>query len=193
MSEKLQKAIAITTKAFINKKRLNGDNYISHCTNVMEILKEFGFENEEDILIAGLMHDVCEDTSIPNKQILDLFGERVGFIVNALSKNKKPTDNQELRGNHRFMMYMNRFYMGMLAEPYILFIKLADQIDNLGSVDVFRVEKIKRKIDEVELYFLPQYEKIIKNHEFPDKYIKRYQKMKNRLLDIIVQKKHLLI
>ena len=192
MNKKLQKAIAITTKAFINKKRLNGDNYINHCTNIMEILKEFGFENEEDILIAGLMHDVCEDTSIPNKEIKSLFGERVGFIINALSKNKKPKDISS-DNNYRFMMYMNRFYMGMLAEPYILFIKLADQIDNLESVDVFRIEKIKRKIDEIELYFLPQYEKIIKNHEFPKEYIERYNRMKNKLLNIIVEKKYLLI
>ncbi|MGB0861522.1 MAG: HD domain-containing protein [Saprospiraceae bacterium] len=192
MNEKLQKAIDITTKAFINKKRLNGNDYVSHCINVMEILKEFGFENEEDILIAGIMHDVCEDTPIPNKQIFDLFGERVGFIINALSKNKKPKNNQ-LHGNHRFMMYMNRFYMGMLAEPYILFIKLADQIDNLQSVEVFRTEKIKRKIDEIEIYFMPQYEKIIKNHELPQKYIERFDKMKNRLLNIIVEKKYCLI
>lgn len=61
--------------------------------------------------------------------------------------------------DYRFLLYINRFYNGISYEPWILFIKIADQLDNLADMEAFRLEKKKRKIEEVEKYFIPMYER----------------------------------
>lgn len=169
---KIKKAIALATRYHHGQNRRTGEAYILHPLRVMSILMSSGFHNETDILVSAVLHDVCEDTLATNVQIQKIFGPRVGFIVNALSKNKKPekhslkkefykkkksfSDFEEFC-NARFLMYTHRLYRGIVADPFIMFIKLADQIDNVHSIYVFPEEKQKRIIEEIEEFFIPIY------------------------------------
>jgi len=56
-------------------------------------------------------------------------------------------------------MYINRLYTSTMSEPCVLFIKMADQIDNLATISIFRIEKQYRIIEEIENYYLPMYDK----------------------------------
>jgi guanosine-3',5'-bis(diphosphate) 3'-pyrophosphohydrolase len=138
-----------------NQFRDSGDPYILHPLSVLEKLKKYDFP--EDVLVAAVLHDVCEDTDISNMEIINEFSERVGFLLYALSKNNKGKNKDSI--NYRFSLYINRFHMSVIADPAVLFIKMADQIDNLKTIDIFSLEKQKRKISELENYFLPIYEK----------------------------------
>ena len=179
--EKLEKAIELAKKYHEGQKRKDGSDYINHPLRVMEFLKKYDFP--EELLVAGVLHDMCEDTDITISQINEMFGTRIGFIINALSKNRKPKNHKELKKeyeekknkrkisnlenyenfdeyvDYRFHIYLNRLYMGIIAEPRIMFIKIADQIDNLSDMKPFSKEKKLRKINEVEQYFLPMYER----------------------------------
>lgn len=178
---KLKKAIEIATMYHKWQKRKDGSDYINHPLAVMETLKKYSFP--EDALIAAVLHDVCEDSNCSNLNINSIFWTRVWFIINALTKNKKPKNNKELKAeyekrqkaervsnlenyknydeyiDYRFHLYLNRLYTWIIAEPWIFFIKVADQMHNLSSMDFFPKEKKERKIKEVEKYFLPIYEK----------------------------------
>ncbi len=186
-SQKLQKAMALAEYCHIGQKRETGDPYITHAQSVMRILERYGFR-EEEILIAAILHDVCEDGEIFNSEIQKQFGYRVGFIIKTLSKNKKIKKGEgekmsEKGKNIRFLMYINRFHLGMLADPYIMFIKMADQIDNLGSMQCFSEEKKERKIREVQKYFFPIYEKIAPT--LPPEHQEKYKAIKEEIEGIL--------
>ncbi|MFT7184329.1 MAG: guanosine-3',5'-bis(diphosphate) 3'-pyrophosphohydrolase [Oceanicoccus sp.] len=157
----LQEAVEIATKHHEGQVRKNGEPYISHPLRVLSILLDL--ELDEEALIAAVLHDICAETDFKNSDVFQTFGPRVGYIVNALSKNKKPTflenkeDNDDY--NHRFLLYMNRFYSGIQNEPFILFVKMGDQLDNLKTLDVFDEDKQVRKLNEITEYFMPMYER----------------------------------
>lgn len=195
---KLDHAISLAEKYHKGQKRRNGTDYIQHCDSVLNILKKCNFK-EENLLIAAVLHDICEDTNIDNLKISKLFGERIGFVINALSKNKKPQkenatqtlsnkhDGNQEDFNYRFWMYINRFSSGIKNDPYILFIKMADQIDNLATIEVFSKKKQERKLREIEEFFLPIYERV--SNELDIKYKKQYLSLKSQLIQIIKAKK----
>ncbi len=181
MISQLEKAIEIATKYHKWQLRKDWTLSINHPIAVMNFLKKYNFQ--EEALIAAVLHDVCEDTTLNNFNLSELFWERVWFIVNALSKNKKPDNQEKLKKefkqkqkqkkvsnlekytnfdeyvDFRFHIYLNRFYTWIIAEPFIFFIKIADQIHNLSDMKPFSKEKKLRKIREIEKYFLPIYKK----------------------------------
>lgn len=178
---KLENAIKLASKYHEWQFRRDGTPYIAHPLAVMDTLKQRDFP--EDALVAAVLHDICEDTSLNLIDINSMFWHRVWFIVNALSKNKKPKNNKQLKEeyerqqkekkitnlenyqnfdeyvDYRFHLYLNRFYTWIIAEPWIFFIKIADQIHNISDMTPFTNKKRQRKIYEIEKYFLPIYEK----------------------------------
>ncbi|QQS59746.1 bifunctional (p)ppGpp synthetase/guanosine-3',5'-bis(diphosphate) 3'-pyrophosphohydrolase [Candidatus Peregrinibacteria bacterium] len=185
--EVLEKAVALATELHKEQKRASGKPYITHPIAVMEILKKLNFP--PIALAIAVLHDVCEDTKITNIDMYSLFPERVVFVVYALSKNQKPKDNQKWRKfyqeakqrkeegissfeayiDYRFTIYMRRFYLGCLADPYVMYVKMADQIHNLSDMKFLPESKRKRKIWEVENHFLPLYRKM-QNAIMPDSF-----------------------
>jgi len=63
--------------------------YISHPTEVMQILTENGCQ--ENVIVAGILHDTLEDTGTAPAEILEHFGEEILKIVTAESENKSKT------------------------------------------------------------------------------------------------------
>ena len=186
----LEEAIKLATFCHKWEKRKTWEDYISHPLAVMGILKKYDFPDE--VLIAAVLHDVCEDTDMSNIEIRSLFWDRVWFIINALTKNQKPKNNKELieaynnqkKSNwkyetieeymdYRFHLYINRFSVWIIAEPWIMFVKIADQIDNSRSLSIFPKEKADRKIKELEEYFIPVYEKM--SYLITPMYIDKYK------------------
>lgn len=196
MSNKLQEAIELATKHHNGQVRKDGTSYIDHPIAVMDLLKKYNFP--EEALIAAILHDICEDTELSNLNINELFWHRVWFVVNALTKNHKPKNNKKLKEDYekkinenkitnletytnfdeyvdyRFHLYMNRFYMWIIADPWIFYIKISDQLHNLSTMWPFPEEKKKRKIAEIEKYFMPIYEKSQEIFAMDSKTLKDY-------------------
>lgn len=203
MTTNLEKAIEIAKEYHKWQIRKDWSPYINHPLRAMKLLEKYSFP--EEALISAVLHDICEDTDLSNLHINKIFWSRVGFIINALSKNKKPTDIKKLRKefketnnikkvtnlenyntfeeyiDFRFHLYINRLYTWIIAEPWIFFIKISDQIDNLSDMKPFRRDKKLRKIEEVEKYFLPIYEKSIDIFSFDTK----YQKLHTEFIELL--------
>ncbi|GAB4140541.1 MAG: hypothetical protein Fur0024_1900 [Patescibacteria group bacterium] len=188
----LQKAKDLVQKAY-SKDKVKLDRVL----RVIEILKKYELD-DEDILVSALLVGIQENSEITNLKILQEFGERVGFITNVLSKFKKPKEeiikNNFSKENYKnmtfekyfdtiFIMYVNNLYFGILADEYILFIKLADQIDHLNHLEIAKIPEQKKKIRELMEFFLPMYRKIVPILTKP--YLEKYKKMEKELIELI--------
>ena len=116
-------------------KRKSGNiPYFIHPLRITLILRAAGFsefENEE-IMIAALLHDLIEDTDISSDEIENKFGKKVASIVNELTIPDKDIKDQYLE-DLKF------------ASNEAKIIKLADRIDNLIDIPTSSWSKDKQK------------------------------------------------
>lgn len=164
----LKKAIALAKHLHSGQFRKSGEPYVSHPLAVAEILKKHGFS--EEVQTAGVLHDIGEDTDMSNNEIKQLFTENIAFVIYALSKNKKYKVSLENKGNNskfRVSLYLRRFISSASSNPIILYVKIADQIHNISTMQAFTKEKKLRKIDEAENFFIPVYESFL-NKNLPE-------------------------
>ncbi|MBD3238111.1 MAG: HD domain-containing protein [Candidatus Moranbacteria bacterium] len=199
----LDQALNLARKTHSGVKREGGQPYITHPLAVLNKLKQNNMPKEA--LIAAVLHDVTEDSEVTNLEINQQFGQRVGFILYALSKNIKPGNQTNLRKkyqqekkqksfksfqdyiDYRFLIYVNRFYISGIADPLILFIKLADHIHNTSTLKYLQIKKQKRKIYEFENFYFPIYKKA--QEVITPGYIKRYRSLLKELKSIVEREK----
>ncbi len=132
-TSKIEKAIKVATYAHRNQKRKGSDiPYISHPFSVMIILSEY--TNDEDIIIAGILHDLLEDTDTKEYSKMDIendFGKRVLTIIQGVSEDKnKYSDiiNEKDTWKNRKIEYLK--HLSEASEAAIL-VSSADKLHNL--------------------------------------------------------------
>lgn len=127
-STRYKKALSFATEKHNGQFRIGGLPYITHPMAVAEILREQGCD--EDYQIAGLFHDLLEDTDASEAEILSLGGEQVLKAVNLLTKQKD---------------YVMADYVSRIREnPMALAVKGADRLHNLRCATVAS-EDFKRR------------------------------------------------
>jgi (p)ppGpp synthase/HD superfamily hydrolase len=142
-SLKIRTALDFATEAHRGQKRkYTGENYITHPIAVAKIL--CSVENhDEDMLVAALLHDTVEDTSVTIETVRAEFGQTVAELVGWLTDTSKPSD-----GNRAARKAIDRLHSAA-APAAAQTIKLADLIDNTltieahdpGFAKVYREEK----------------------------------------------------
>ena len=81
---RLADAYRFSEAAHLGQTRQSGDPYISHPLAVAEILA--GWHLDGQALVAALLHDVMEDTSVTKDELADTFGKPVADLVDGVSK-----------------------------------------------------------------------------------------------------------
>src|SRR5512138_2869100 len=81
---RIRRAFELACSAHDGQKRSTGDPYITHCLAVASTLGELHLD--DDSIVAGLLHDVPEDTSVTLDTIRDQFGEDVAKLVDGVTK-----------------------------------------------------------------------------------------------------------
>ena len=90
-SRRYEAALVLAAQAHRGQvRKVGGVPYITHVVHVSTILLRYGYP--EDVVIAGLLHDIVEDTDIPLEQIEADFGSVAAGIVAALSERKLEGD-----------------------------------------------------------------------------------------------------
>ena len=82
--EKLEKAIDFATEKHKGQIRKSGEEYITHPLRVAGFLVDWGMDI--DSVVAGVLHDVVEDTETPLEEIAEEFGEDIAFLVDGVTK-----------------------------------------------------------------------------------------------------------
>lgn len=144
----ISKAYSIAEDMHNGQFRKSGEPYIIHPVEVARILAELGMDDET--LVAGLLHDVIEDTPYTKEQLKAEFGEEVLLLVDGVTKlgsivfeNKEEKQAENLR----------KMFLAMSKDIRVLIIKLADRLHNLRTINYMTEEKIKEKCREtLEIY-----------------------------------------
>jgi (p)ppGpp synthase/HD superfamily hydrolase len=125
--ELLTSAAVFAAQAHVNQRRKElNEPYINHPLRVGKLYAELVESADVEAIAAGYMHDVPEDTDIPQATIDRLFPERTALFVNVLTKWwKKATPTEE----HKY----KDLYYGRIIDAGAMDLKFADRIDNIGD------------------------------------------------------------
>ena len=154
-SDRIKKAVALATKAHEGQFRKTGEPYIVHPLAVKKILEEWGMD--EDTIIAGVLHDTVEDTSLTLDDIKQEFGEPVAFLVDGVTKLS--TARNDMRDIDTYLpATKDNFLRLMIAlgdDIRVLIIKLADRLHNLRTLSALPPDKQKKIAKESLEVFAP--------------------------------------
>ncbi len=146
--ERVRRAYDFGARAHEGQQRLTGEAYITHPLSVARTVSELSLD--ADSIVAALLHDVLEDTSVERNQIVAAFGETVASIVDGLSKLT------HLHFNSRAEQQAANFQKMMLAmvdDIRVVLIKLADRLHNMRTLGVMPVDKRHRIAREtIDIY-----------------------------------------
>jgi GTP diphosphokinase / guanosine-3',5'-bis(diphosphate) 3'-diphosphatase len=144
----LNKAYVYAMQKHGEQRRANGDPYFSHPLEVAAILTDLKLD-EETIAVA-LLHDTIEDTDATRKEIDTLFGEKIGDLVEGLTKLKR-LDLVSKRAEQA--ENLRRLLLAISDDVRVLLVKLADRLHNMRTIDHMPEEKRKRIATEtMEIY-----------------------------------------
>ena len=156
MSEKrVEKAVEMARGAHEGQMRRSGEPYITHPLAVMQILEDWNMD--EDTIIAGVLHDVIEDTDVTLAEIKEEFGETVAFLVDGVTKLSSARSGMrdidtylpETKDN------LLRLLVALGSDIRVLIIKLADRLHNLRTLSALPPDKQKKIAKESLEVFAP--------------------------------------
>lgn len=128
--------------------RQSGEPYVTHPLNVALILASLNFD--ANCIIAGLLHDVVEDTDATIEDIINEFGDEVASLIDNLSKIEQIKFNNK---SEQLANYQRKLLVSLVEDPRIIIIKLCDRLHNMRTLGVCSVEKQKRVATEtLEIY-----------------------------------------
>lgn len=146
--ELLGKAYDVAAKMHKGQFRKSGEPYLTHPMEVVKILAELGMD--EDALVAGLLHDVVEDSSYTSEQLAREFGSEVALLVEGVTKM---TELAYENKDDRQAETIKKMFLAMSKDIRVLIIKLADRLHNLRTIYYMTSEKIQEKCTEtLEIY-----------------------------------------
>ena len=144
----LNRAYVYAMQKHGEQKRESGDPYFSHPLEVAAILTDLRLD--EDTIAAGLLHDTIEDTDATRREIDEIFGERIGILVEGLTKLKRlDLVSKEAKQAEN----LRRLLLAISTDIRVLLVKLADRLHNMRTLGVMRADKAKRIATEtMEIY-----------------------------------------
>jgi RelA/SpoT family (p)ppGpp synthetase len=145
---RVAEAYRFSGAAHAGQRRQSGEPYISHPLAVAEILA--GWHLDGQALVAALLHDVMEDTSVTKAEISDTFGKPVADLVDGVSKLDKiefQSAEDAQAENFRKML------LAMARDVRVILIKLADRLHNMRTLAAVAPAKRRRVAREtMEIY-----------------------------------------
>lgn len=152
---KIKKAFKFANKAHRGQKRKSGHDFIVHPVEVAYHLARL--ELEPNVIVAGLLHDVIEDTNTTSKEIEKKFGIEVSKLVNSLTKLNITEDNIN---EHVENKNLRNFLVSMAEDVRVAIIKLADRLHNVETLQYLDKEKREKIAKETLSIHAPIAEKI---------------------------------
>lgn len=146
--EIIKKAYLTAATMHNGQLRKSGEPYIIHPVETAKILAQLGMD--EQTIVAGLLHDVVEDTPYTEEQLTEEFGSEVALLVDGVTKlgNLVFETKEEAQAEN-----MRKMFLAMSKDIRVLIIKLSDRLHNMRTIDYMPPNKIKEKCREtLEIY-----------------------------------------
>ena len=146
----LNRAYVYAMKAHGNQMRKSGDPYFSHPLEVAAILT--GLKLDDATIATALLHDTIEDTDATRAEIDQLFGRKIGELVDGLTKIKRldlVSKKAEQAENFRKLL------IAISSDIRVLLVKLADRLHNMRTLEHNTPESQQRNAQETLDIYAP--------------------------------------
>ena len=148
--ELVRKAYVYAAAAHAGQTRLSGEPYLSHPLAVADTLAEMRLDGAT--VAAGLLHDTVEDTRATIEEIDESFGEDVADIVDGVTKiSMLSFDSKEAQQAEN----IRKMILAMNEDMRVLFVKLADRLHNMRTLEFMKPEKQRRIAQETMDIYAP--------------------------------------
>jgi GTP pyrophosphokinase len=144
----IERAYVFAAQKHEGQLRKSGEPYFTHPVAVAHIITEMKLDAAS--VCAALLHDVVEDTDVTLKELEQLFGEEVAFLVDGVTKLGKINflckEDQQAESFRKMLVAMAR-------DIRVLLVKLADRLDNMRTLEHMKPEAQARIAQEtLEIY-----------------------------------------
>lgn len=155
--ERIQQAAEFAVQAHAGQTRSSGEDYVNHTFAVAAIVHELGLDT--DVVIAALLHDSVEDTTVTLAQIRALFGDDVARLVDGVTKMEviqEFTDHEGGKSSQNAKAEsLRKMMLAMVDDVRVVLIKLCDRLHNMRTLDAVKPDKQKRVATETLEIFAP--------------------------------------
>lgn len=146
--KEITKAYRLANKLHRGQTRSDGTPYITHPLEVAKILADMHIDHQS--IIAAMLHDVLEDTSITKEKLAEIFNIKIAELVDGVSKLDQltfETKEEAQAENLRKMM------LAMAKDIRVILVKLADRLHNMRTLNAIPREKQRRiALETLEIY-----------------------------------------
>ncbi len=151
----IEKAYRTAAEAHKDQFRKSGEPYIVHPLNVAIILADL--ELDKETIVAGILHDVVEDTIMTEENLRQEFGDDVALLVDGVTKLEKiPLTSGGGQSDEKLEMQaenLRKMFLAMAKDIRVILIKLADRLHNMRTLQYKKPESRQRIAKEtLEIY-----------------------------------------
>ncbi len=147
----IEKAYRLAYDMHKDQKRKSGEPYIIHPLCVAITLAEL--ELDKETIVAGILHDVVEDTEFTMEDVAREFSEEIALLVDGVTKLTQlnyDADKIELQAEN-----LRKMFLAMAKDIRVIMIKLADRLHNQRTMQFQSPEKQKEKSRETMDIYAP--------------------------------------
>lgn len=146
-SDLVSRAYEFSERAHKGQKRVSQEPYFNHCVATAEELAKWGLD--EATVAAGLLHDVIENTECTAEDVEKEFGADIRWLVEGVTK----LGTVKYRGVEGQVENLRKLILAMAEDLRVIFIKLADRLHNMKTLDALAPVKQKRiALETMEIY-----------------------------------------